>query len=31
MEIAKRYYACKDIEGVYLENQGGLGTARLRT
>ena len=31
MEIAKQYYACEDIEGVYLENEGGLGTKRLYT
>lgn len=29
MEYAKKYYGCDDIEGVYLENQGGSGTARL--
>ena len=29
MEFAKQYYGCDDIEGVYLENQGGSGTARL--
>ena len=27
--LARKYYACDDIEGVYLENEGGLGTARL--
>ena len=29
MEFAKQYYGCDDIQGVYLENQGGSGTARL--
>ena len=29
MAFAKQYYACNDIQGVYLENQGGSGTARL--
>ena len=29
MEIAKQYYGCDDIQGVYLENEGGSGTARL--
>ena len=28
VEYAKKYYGCDDIEGVYLENQGGSGTAR---
>ena len=29
MEFAKQYYGCDDIEGVYLENEGGSSTARL--
>ena len=29
MELARQYYACDDIQGVYLENEGGSGTARL--
>ena len=29
MEFAKQYYDCDDIQGVYLENEGGSGTARL--
>ena len=29
MEFAKQYYGCDDIQGVYLENEGGSGTARL--
>ena len=27
--FARQYYACDDIQGVYLENQGGSGTARF--
>ena len=27
--LAREYYGCDDIEGVYLENEGGSGTARL--
>ena len=26
--FARQYYGCDDIQGVYLENQGGFGTAR---
>ena len=29
MEFAKQYYGCDDIEGVFLENEGGFGTARF--
>ena len=29
VEFARQYYACDDIQGVYLENEGGSGTARL--
>ena len=31
VEFAKQYYGCNDIEGVYLENEGGFGTVRLDT
>ena len=26
--LAREYYDCDDIEGVYLESEGGSGTAR---
>ena len=26
--LARKYYGCDDIEGVYLESEGGSGTAR---
>jgi len=26
--VAKSYYACKDIKGALLENEGGSGTSR---
>ena len=29
MALAREYYGCDDIQGVYLENEGGSGTARL--
>ena len=29
MEFARRHYGCDDIQGVYFENEGGIGTARL--
>ena len=29
MALAREYYGCDDIEGVYLENEGGSGTVRL--
>ena len=29
MELARQHYGCDDIQGVYLENEGGSGTARL--
>ena len=29
MEFAREYYDCDDIQGVYLENEGGSGTTRL--
>ena len=28
LALARSYYSCDSIEGVYLENQGGSGTAR---
>ena len=27
--LARKYYGCDDIQGVYLENEGGSGTVRL--
>ena len=27
--LAREYYGCDDIQGVYLENEGGSGTARF--
>ena len=29
LALAREYYGCDDIQGVYLENEGGSGTARL--
>ena len=28
LALAREYYGCDDIQGVYLENEGGSGTAR---
>ena len=27
--LAREYYGCDGLQGVYLENEGGSGTARL--
>ena len=27
--LARKYYGCNDIQGVYLESEGGSGTVRL--
>ena len=29
MAFARQYYGCDDIQGVYLENEGGSGTTKL--
>ena len=29
--LAREYYGCDDIQGVYLENEGSSGTVRLDT
>ena len=29
MAFARQYYGCDDIQGVYLDNEGGSGTTKL--
>jgi len=31
VEHARAYYACEDLEGVLLENEGGSSTSRYST